>query len=128
VRGFKIENGRLVKLMVLGSVSTAMMGVNDKGDLVGFYRKPDTNCSPGIYHGFLWLHTNVVKTIDYPGTSFCGNQRSWNVPMGINHAGTVVGTLWNAVMRAQECMGYRITESSSARRGARWGFLCGRAI
>jgi uncharacterized membrane protein len=97
VRGFKIENGRLVKLMVPGSVSTAIMGVNDKGDLVGFYLKPDTKCSPGIYHGFLWLHTNVVKTIDYPGTAFCGNERSWNVPMGINYAGTVVGTLWNIV-------------------------------
>ena len=37
VRGFKIENGRLVKLMVPGPVSTAIMGVNDKGRPCGLF-------------------------------------------------------------------------------------------
>lgn len=97
VRGFKIENGRLIKLMVPGSVSTAIMGVNDKGDLVGFYLKPEAGCPLGIYHGFVWFHQNVVKTIDYPGTAFCGSDALWTVPMGINYAGTIVGTVWSPI-------------------------------
>lgn len=97
VVGFKIENGKLVKLMVPGSVSTAILGVNDRGDLVGFYQRPEEGCPLGIYHGFLWLHTNVVKTLDYPGTAFCGSDSLWTVPMGINYAGTIVGTVWSPV-------------------------------
>jgi hypothetical protein len=34
------------------------------GDLVGFYKKSD--CTR---RGFIWFHTNVVNTIDYPGTA-----------------------------------------------------------
>jgi hypothetical protein len=79
-RGFKYVNGAYVKLMVPNSVSTAITGVNDLGDLVGFYKKAD-----GTRHGFIWYHTNVVKTIDHPGTALI------TVPFGINRAGTVVG-------------------------------------
>jgi probable HAF family extracellular repeat protein len=50
-----------------------MTGVNDYGDIVGFYQKSDKS-----YHGFLWLHQNVIKTIDYPGTTFA------TVPMGVD--------------------------------------------
>jgi hypothetical protein len=80
VKGFKYVNGTYVKLMVPNSTSTAILGVNDLGDLVGFYRKSD-----GSSHGFIWYHTNVVKTIDRPNA---GNS---TVPFGINKAGTVVG-------------------------------------
>jgi hypothetical protein len=97
VVGFKIENGRLVKLMVPGAVSTTIMGVNDRGDLVGFYLRPEEGCPLGIYHGFVWLRQNIVKTIDYPGTAFCGSDSLWTVPMGINFAGTIVGTVWSPV-------------------------------
>jgi uncharacterized membrane protein len=83
VKGFKYVNGAFVKLMVPNSTSTAILGVNDLGDLVGFYKKID-----GSQHGFIWFHTNVVKTIDDPNTSFV------TVPFGINKAGTVVGGLW----------------------------------
>ncbi len=82
--GFKYVNGSFVKLMVPNSVSTAILGVNDYGDLVGFYKKSD-----GTRHGFIWYHTNVVKTIDFPGTSFK------TIPFGINKAGRVVGGLWS---------------------------------
>jgi hypothetical protein len=95
--GFKIVNGSRVKLMVPNSTSTAIMGVNDYGDLVGFYLKPEVNCPSGIHHGFLWLHTNVVKTLDYPGTVICGSNAPWTVPMGVNKAGTVAGTIWSPV-------------------------------
>lgn len=81
VKGFKYVNGSYIKLMVPNSTSTAILGVNDLGDLVGFYKKSD-----GSYHGFIWFHTNVVKTIDNP--------KGTTVPFGIDKAGTVVGGLW----------------------------------
>lgn len=83
-KGFKYVNKRYVKLMVPKSRSTAILGVNDFGDLVGFYAKRD-----GTTHGFLWLHTNVIKTIDFPGVSVFTT-----VPIAINKAGTIVGGLW----------------------------------
>lgn len=83
--GFKFVNGSYIKLMVPNSVSTAIMGVNDLGDLVGFYAKAD-----GSKHGFIWFHQNVVKTIDFPNAP----SGEVTVPFGINKAGTVVGGLW----------------------------------
>jgi hypothetical protein len=84
-KGFKYVNGSYIKLMVPNSTATAIMGVNDLGDLVGFYTKAD-----GSKHGFIWFHTNVVKTIDYPNPP----AHESTVPFGINKAGTVVGGLW----------------------------------
>ena len=81
---YKYVSGSFVKLTVPNATSTAITGVNDHGDLVGFYTKSD-----GTRHGFLWLHTNVVKTLDYPGTSFT------TVPMGVNNVLTIVGGLWS---------------------------------
>ena len=89
VKGFKYVNGAFVKLMVPNSVSTAILGVNDLGDLVGFYKKSD-----GTRHGFIWFHTNVVKTIDYPGTG-TSSTVYLTVPFGISKAGTVVGGVWS---------------------------------
>lgn len=80
-KGFKLVNGTYVKLMVPNSVSTAIMGVNDYGDLTGFYKKSD-----GSEHGFIWYHTNIVSTIDF--------QPNVTVPWGINKAGIVVGGFW----------------------------------
>jgi hypothetical protein len=85
-KGFKYVNGSYIKLIVPNSTSTAVMGVNDLGDLVGFYTKAD-----GTKHGFIWFHQNVVKTIDYPNPPTATN----TVPFGINKAGTVVGGLWS---------------------------------
>ena len=80
-KGFKLVNGTYIKLMLPNSVSTAIMGVNDLGDLTGFYKKSD-----GSEHGFIWYHTNVVRTIDF--------QANATVPWGINKAGIVVGGFW----------------------------------
>jgi hypothetical protein len=97
-RGFKIVNGVLTKLNVPGATSTAIMGINDYDDLVGFYLKPEPGCTSGIYHGFIWYHQNIVKTIDYPNsTGFCGSDALWTVPMGINRKGIVSGTVWSPV-------------------------------
>jgi hypothetical protein len=96
-RGFKIINGVLTKLNVPGATSTAIMGVNDYGDLVGFYLKPQAGCPSGIYHGFVWYHQNVIKTLDFPNaTGFCGSDAGWTVPMGISRGGTVAGAIWYA--------------------------------
>jgi len=74
------------------------MGVSDYGDLVGFYLKPEPGCTFGIYHGFIWYHQNVVKTIDFPSSmGFCGSDALWTVPMGINRKGNVSGTVWSPV-------------------------------
>lgn len=97
VRGFKIVNGVLTKLRVPGSLSTAIMGVNDAGDLVGYYTKTSDACIIE-QHGFIWYHQNVIKTIDYPEwTGFCGTDALWTVPFGINRVGTVVGTVWSPI-------------------------------
>jgi hypothetical protein len=97
-KGFKYVNGSYIKLMVPGSVTTAILGVNDLGDLVGFYSKMVSGCSNRVFHGFIWYHQNVVKTIDYPGSDKCNtypnNVSMTTVPFGINKAGMVVGGLW----------------------------------
>ena len=85
-KGFKYVNGSYIKLMVPNSTATAILGVNDLGDLVGFYTKSD-----GSKHGFIWFHTNVVKTIDYPNPP----ANTHTVAFGINKSGTVVGGLWS---------------------------------
>ena len=82
-KGYKLVNGNFTELNIPNSIRTAMTGVNDNGDIVGFYQKTDLS-----YHGFLWLHTNVIETIDYPNTTYA------TVPMGIDNSLTVVGGLW----------------------------------
>src|SRR5581483_892130 len=95
-RGFKIVNGVLTKLHVPGATSTTITGVNDYGDLVGFYLKPEVGCPSGIYHGFVWYHQNAIKRLDFPNvTGFCGSDAGWTVPMGISRGGTVAGTIWD---------------------------------
>lgn len=86
VHGFKMINGTVTKLMVPNSTSTAIMGLNDNGDLVGFCL--DNTGS----HGFLWLHTNVVKLLNAP---FAGpNSDEHTVAFGVNKSLTVVGGVW----------------------------------
>jgi hypothetical protein len=86
VHGFKMVNGTVIKLMVPNSTSTAIMGLNDYGDLVGFCL--DNTGS----HAFLWLHTNAIKLLNAP---FGGpNSDEHTVAFGVNKALTVVGGLW----------------------------------
>ena len=86
VHGFKMINGVVTKLMVPNSTSTAIMGLNDNGDLVGFCI--DNTGS----HGFLWLHTNVIKLLNAPLGG--PNSDEHTVAFGVNKALTVVGGLW----------------------------------
>lgn len=87
VHGFKMANGAVTKLMIPNSLSTAIMGVNDSGDLVGFCIAGD-----GYAHGFLWLHTGVIKLLNAPAGG--PNSDEHTVAFGVNKALTVVGGLW----------------------------------
>jgi hypothetical protein len=88
VHGFKMVNGIVTKLMVPNSVSTAILGVNDFGDLVGFTLLNNGGGS----HAFLWLHTNVIKLLNAPAGG--PNSDEHTVAFGVNKALTVVGGLW----------------------------------
>lgn len=96
VKGFKYVNGSYIKLVVPGSVSTAILGLNDYGDLVGYYSIMQSGCSRPVYHGFIWYHQNVIRRIDAPGTGTCPSSSGGplTAAMGINKAGTVVGGIW----------------------------------
>lgn len=83
-KGYKLVNGNIVRLEIPHTISTTMTGVNDFGDIVGFYQNGDKS-----YHGFLWLHQNVIQTIDYPNTTYA------TVPMGVDTALQIVGGLWS---------------------------------
>jgi hypothetical protein len=96
-RGFKIVNGKLTTVMVPASLSTAILGINDRGDMVGYYTKTSEECIVE-QHGFLWTREGVVYTLDYPHwTGFCGTDALWTVPFAINNAGTVAGAVWSVL-------------------------------
>jgi hypothetical protein len=95
-RGFKFVNGKITTLMVPGSLSTAVMGMNDAGDMVGYYTKTSDACIE--QHAFIWSHKGVIKNLDYPDyTGFCGTDALWTIPFDINNAGTAVGAVWDVV-------------------------------
>lgn len=87
VHGFKIVKGVVTKLLVPHSSWTAIMGVNDYGDLVGFAITTNTGA-----HGFLWKHQN---TITYFNTPEAGpNSDIHTVAMSVNKALIVGGADW----------------------------------
>ena len=88
VHGFKIVNGVLTKLLVPNSTWTAIMGVNDYGDLVGFALT--TPEAPGT--GFLWKHQNTITFFSAPGTG--PNSDIHTVPMSVNKALIIGGADW----------------------------------
>ncbi|HKD81861.1 MAG TPA: hypothetical protein VKH81_19360 [Candidatus Angelobacter sp.] len=86
--GFILLNGKFTRFDFPGATATAILGVNELGDFVGTYFKANQ------IHGFLRLHTGVLKTLDIapPGV---GTQGTATAPMGINKFGTVVGSQWS---------------------------------
>jgi uncharacterized membrane protein len=86
--GFTYLNGKFTRFDFPGASATAILGVNDLGDFVGTYFKANQT------HGFLRIHTGVLKTLDIapPGI---GTEGTATTPMGINKFGTVVGSLWS---------------------------------
>ncbi|HKW74136.1 MAG TPA: hypothetical protein VJN64_01310 [Terriglobales bacterium] len=86
--GFTLLNKRFIRFDFPGASGTAILGVNDPGDFVGVYVKANR------MHGFLRLHTGVLKTLDIAPPPLLPNGTS-TAPIGVNKFGTVVGSLWS---------------------------------
>ena len=76
--GFVLEKGTFSTIEVPGALSTAALGMNNRGQIVGFYEAGETN------HGFL-LDQGIFTTIDVPGAAL-------TAAFGINARGLIVGT------------------------------------
>jgi hypothetical protein len=83
--GFMYSKGQLTTIDYPGAEITELTGINDNGDIVGFYVPPD---NPSEVHGIL-LRAGVFTNIDFPGSTF-------TEPLGINAMGTIVGTYADA--------------------------------
>ena len=78
------------------AVSTALQGINARGDIAGLYAGAN-----GRTHGFIRQNGNMTL-IDYPGADNTDVR-------GIGPDGTVVGTYWNLGEEAAASHGYRRT-------------------
>jgi len=76
--GFLKDGATFMPIDVPGADMTIALGINDLGQIVGFYRD-----STG-YHGFLKDGTTFTR-LDVPGSSY-------TYPYGINTNGQVVGS------------------------------------
>jgi len=75
--GFLLRAGRFTPVDVPGSDATTVSGINDRGQMVGYYDRD------GARHGFL-MSAGRVTRIDRPGARF-------TVPSRIDDRGRVVG-------------------------------------
>jgi uncharacterized membrane protein len=85
--GFVLKQDRYTTfdVPVPGNVTTAPNGINDGGDIVGFYQTP---FAPVLTHGFI-LQGSVLTTLDFPGAIFSD-------AIGINNLGEIVGRFVDA--------------------------------
>jgi hypothetical protein len=127
--GFKLINKQFTTINVSGALNTTVMGVNDGGDVVGFFET-----TAHAVHGFLLHHTGQLQIINPPSPLFgvpeavnnslvvVGGDFSWQngkftkidfrttpaedqVLSGISNAGIIVGSLfhqdfWNGILKA----------------------------
>src|SRR5207244_6442987 len=82
--GFVLDHGSDTTLDVPGSTSTVASGINDSGQIVGYYED-----AGGTWHGFL-LDQGSYTTLDVPGS-----ERTYAT--GINASGQIVGWYPNAI-------------------------------
>ena len=61
---FRDSSGNYQTIYVPGSVYTEVQGMNNQGEVVGFYYDGITS------HGFLWTGGDNYTTIDFPGADF----------------------------------------------------------
>jgi hypothetical protein len=78
--GFIFDKGKYTKLDVSGSNNTLPNGINDSGEVVGGYTKPN-----GDSYGFTYLNGKYT-TFNYPGTTGVSGLS------GINNDGALVGS------------------------------------
>ena len=75
--GFLKDGDSFTSIEYGGASNTQCFGINDDGQIVGFY-------NTGVWHGFLKKGQAFI-TIDYPGAL-------WTIARGINNSGQIVGT------------------------------------
>jgi probable HAF family extracellular repeat protein len=79
-----LAQGTYTQIDVPGAIQTALQGVDNAGDIVGYYED-----ASATFHGFL-LSGGTYTTIDYPGAVSTD-------PTGVNDAGQVVGVGYDDV-------------------------------
>jgi probable HAF family extracellular repeat protein len=76
--GYLMDHGAVTPIFFPGSIDTEVMGINDNGQIVGFYTD-----AAFFSHGFL-LSNGVYSTFDFSGSGFTRVG-------GINDRGQIVG-------------------------------------
>ena len=104
VQGFLQDtNGEVPTFRFPGAVRTYPSGINDFGEIVGYYQGTDAP-----YHGFIYRN-NVFTSFDEPSVgSFLGTQTG-----NINNAGQIVGTFTDASGRIQGFLATPVPEPNS---------------
>ena len=85
-KGFLYVDGTISTFQVPGASATFAEGINDAGDIVGWFAESHRA------HGFVKIG-GTFRTIDVPGDSPNG---TGTMAFGINNAGQIVGTFSNA--------------------------------
>ncbi len=104
VQGFLQDtNGEVTTFRFPGAVRTYPSGINDFGEIVGYYQGTDAP-----QHGFIYRN-NVFTSFDEPSAgSFLGTQTG-----NINNAGQIVGTFTDASGRIQGFLATPVPEPNS---------------
>ncbi|MBO0683003.1 MAG: hypothetical protein J2P45_07600, partial [Candidatus Dormibacteraeota bacterium] len=79
IAGFLLDRGHYLRFEVPGSTLNFPLGVNDRGQVVGYYDDP-----AGVTHGFLRHEGGRTTTIDVPGALI-------SEAFAINDHGQIVG-------------------------------------
>ncbi len=81
VSGFLIRQGVVSVIDAPGAAATYLLGINNQGDIAGYFERGDT------IRGFIIRGGNFT-TIDAPGATGFGD---YTIPVGINNHGDIVG-------------------------------------
>jgi len=81
---------QIVKFDVPGAAATWPSAINDAGVIVGYYQTVNSS-NEAIFQGFERTPDGQITTLTYPGTAEYNNYAR-----GINAAGLIVGTYFNA--------------------------------
>jgi len=89
---------QIVKFDVPGAAGTSPSAINDSGVIVGYYQTVNSS-NEATFQGFERTPDGQIITLTYPGTA-----EDNNYARGINSAGLIVGTYFNASDINQGCV------------------------